>query len=659
MAQSETSVIVRAFNEEKYLPGLLEGLKSQSYRDFETIVVDSGSFDRTPEIAESAGARLVRIESRDFTFGYSLNTGIERSRGRYLAIVSAHTKPADRFWLEKLVAPLQSDRVAMVYGRQVGWSTSKFAEVQDFRRTFGARPQTMRVSHVFGNNANSAFRKDLWEQFPFDETLPGLEDVAWATYWLERGIDVLYQPEAAIHHIHEESWRQVWHRYYREAVAAHRIGIKGRKSIPAEVAREAAHLLSDLTVAVRQRSLYKHAREIVLFRAFKGLGTVRGLWDGGIVEDPRRREEVYFDKSCKAVVIRSAGNIGLENVEVPPTKPGDVLIKVAYVGICGTDLELANGTLGYYRSGMGEYPITPGHEFSGRVVRVGANVHGVREGDRVVGECILSCGHCDACQHGNPIGCAERREVGVLRKNGACGEYVAMPGHAVHRIPEDLDLLTAALCEPTAVVLKGLRRLRVTWTTEARHCLVLGGGPIGIIAARALQVDGHEVLVVEQSERRRDQIAQRVPQLRTVPKVDDFVTFDTYIEATGDPDVLDMVLRESRAGSNILLLGFPYAHRAFNFEEVVAFEKAIVGSVGSGPRDFEEALELLPRLELQGLTVARHPLGSFEAAWNDAKERRWLKVILEADPGLEEGEAVAAEGERDGAVNRVATTGGV
>ena len=79
---------------------------------------------------------------------------------------------------------------------------------------------------------------------------------------------------------------------------------------------------------------------------------------------------------------------------MPSLKPGEVLLRVSYVGVCGTDLEVLEGTLGYYRSGLAQYPIVPGHESSGTVVAVGPRVTGFNEGDRVVVECIQGCGEC-------------------------------------------------------------------------------------------------------------------------------------------------------------------------------------------------------------------------------------------------------------------------
>lgn len=317
MAEIETSIVIRAFNEERHLPNLLNAIQRQEYRDFEVIVVDSGSDDGTPEIALRQGARLVRIASRDFTFGYSLNIGIERSRGRLVAIVSAHTLPVNCCWLQQLIARLRDPSVAMVYGRQLGTSTSKFSECQDFEHTFGDERQGGAPFSFFANNANSAIRKDLWEQHPFDEVLPGLEDVAWAKHWRERHFQIVYEPRAAIFHIHNETWRQVRRRYYREAVSAKWIGIKSPHHIPRELLSEGKHLASDLAKAARQRRLTAKLDEIVRFRFHKMAGTVHGIWDGAAISDPRRRQEIFFGKCYETVANHGPGRAAPEEPALP------------------------------------------------------------------------------------------------------------------------------------------------------------------------------------------------------------------------------------------------------------------------------------------------------------------------------------------------------
>ena len=306
MSPPEISVIIRTFNEEKFLPGLLDALDRQSFRSFETIVVDSGSLDRTRDIAAGAADKMLRLESHDFTFGHSLNVGIREASGKYIALASAHTLPTNEHWLSNLINPLRIQNTAMVYGRQLGGKSSKFSEIRDMWRIFGPGRKVLKPPRFFANNANSAIRKDLWQEHPFDEGLLGLEDVEWAKYWMERGYQVVYEPEAALYHIHEENWRQVRRRYYREAVAAHWIGLKTVRHAVATPFIEIAHTVSDIGCILSpfnekpapKRNPLDLVREIILFRTNKSVGTIKGLLNGAVVKNPSARKDIFFDRTC-------------------------------------------------------------------------------------------------------------------------------------------------------------------------------------------------------------------------------------------------------------------------------------------------------------------------------------------------------------------------
>ena len=629
----ETSIIIRTFNEERYLPGLMEAIQKQRYRDFEVINVDSGSYDRTTEIIRQYDCKLLNISSQDFTFGYSLNVGIEAAAGQFVVIVSAHTKPINDQWLERLVEPLRQEPVAMVYGRQSGVASSKYGEVRDMERTFGPERRVLKPPLYIANNANSALLRALWEQHPFDESLPGQEDVEWAKFWMEKGYQVVYEPEAAIYHIHNETWQQLWRRYYREALADRYIGIKGRQNIPLEIVREGKYLLVDLVKGGVGNNIGQRSRDIVLFRVNKTLGTVQGLWDGAAIEDPRRRHELFFDSTGRAVVIHGPHSAAFQESVIPAVKPGDVVIKVAYVGVCATDLDIFDGTLGYYKSGQAKYPIIPGHEFSGKVVKVGPNITHLLPGDPVVAECIQSCGECTACQRENWTGCRQRKEVGVIGRNGAYAEYVVMRGQFVHKLGDDLGLKQACLCEPLAVVLKGVRSLEhILETGGAKRCAVVGAGPIGHLCALILASRGHHVTVFDRDPRRRSYLDENSPAISTSTDLESLSDFQVLIEATGDPEALELMLAKSSAGSALLLLGLPYAKREFTFESVVADDKTIIGSVGSTAKDFKEAIALLPRLDVRRFTEKTLPLGEFQAAWELCRSITHLKVLLEVEP---------------------------
>jgi 2-desacetyl-2-hydroxyethyl bacteriochlorophyllide A dehydrogenase len=626
----ETSIIIRAFNEERWLPEVFAALDKQRYRDFEVLLVDSGSVDHTREIAAGHSARIVRLRSEDFTFGHSLNIGIKEARGSFLAIVSAHAIPADENWLENLVAPLRRDDTAMVYGGQRGHELSKFSESRDFERMFPTQPrEEVDPERPFANNANSAIKRSLWEQHGFDEGLPGLEDIEWAKHWMEQGLKVRYQPSACIIHVHTESWPQVRRRYYREGMAARWVGIRILRHIPGEVWRELRWCAHDLWLAATSGRIGRLVRQILRFRWEKLAGTVGGIIDSRGISSPGRRTEMYFRTGFPAVVVHGPNRARIEERNVPSLKPGEVLVRVSYVGICGTDLEILDGTLGYYRTGMASYPIVPGHESSGTIVAVGPRVTDVSEGDRVVVECIQGCGECPECARDEAIRCRERREVGVIGQDGAYAAYLVSRARYVHRVPATVSLAQAALTEPLAVVIKGLRRLgAATHGDRPRRCAVVGAGTIGQLAARVLAQRGHTVTVID---RERHRLAMLEGIVSTSETMDDIERYEWIVEATGSQNVLDTLLKRSGTGATLLLLGLPYSDQSFSFESIVSFDRAIVGSVGSSGADFEQALRTLADIDTTHFLQSSFPLTEFEKAWGVFKGRSVLKVMLHAD----------------------------
>ena len=333
--------------------------------------------------------------------------------------------------------------------------------------------------------------------------------------------------------------------------------------------------------------------------------------------------------SYKAVVIHGPGRTTLERLPLPQAGPKDVLIEVAYVGICATDIEILKGELGYYKNGMGKYPITPGHEFSGTIARVGQQANGMAVGMPVVVECIQTCRQCDQCRDENWIGCKERKEVGVLGRDGAYAEYVLVPAEFVHLLSAETDLKTAALCEPAAVAIKGIRRLgRVLGPENRTRCAVVGAGPIGNLCAQILALKGHEVQAF-------DQITSRLAcfqgsTIKTASEMTGLEEFDVVVEATGSSQVLQSILEKTRPGCVLLLLGLPYGAQPFNFETVVAYDKMVIGSVGSAAVDFAEAIGMLPRLELAPFMQKTFPLEQYQDAWDAFRTRRFLKVMIAA-----------------------------
>lgn len=610
----ETSIIIRTYNEEKHIGNLLGALQRQTYRDYEIIIVDSGSTDRTLEITEKYPVQIIRIENCDFTFGYALNVGCQAALGKYLVFVSAHILPATETWLAHLVASFENSAIGMAYGRQKGGVGSKYSEQKDFWRLFSKKAVNSKVPLHYANNANSAIRKNLWEKERFDEYLFGLEDIDWARKITSKGFLIHYEPNAPVYHLHNETWPQVFNRYRREAIAAVRIGLPHPPQARFDVGWLLVRIFADI-FGSSQLSLSR-IKEILRFRYYQWKGSRVGWAQGAHLDLKRDKNSVFKPIENKAVLIKGPLHANYVDLLLPEMKPSDILIQVEYVGVCRTDIEVYEGTLGYYRDGIAHYPIVPGHEFSGTIIRVGSNnryQERFKVGERVVGECILSRDPSD------------RKEVGVINYNGAYSTYILISGRAVHQIPADVDLKKASLAEPLAVALRAIRRVQHRLSAQSKIA-VIGAGAIGYLCAEVLIQEGYEVTVFDKNPERIAYVKEKAYEVsRSLERLEQF---DVLFEVTGSKEVLEQVIKQSRSDSTIMLLGFPYGDIQYNFEDLVGQEKFLAGSVGGDAEDFEKALKLLPKIEMLPHMSAVLPLADFKQAWELHRSATYLKIFL-------------------------------
>ncbi len=286
------SIVIRAYNESKHLGRLLEGIRRQTIQDVEIVLVDSGSSDATLPIAESFGAHIVRIPAGEFTFGRSLNLGIQAARHDLIVIASAHVYPVYPDWLESLLRPLEDGQVALSYGKQRAPAGAKFSEQQIYYQWYPEASQPRQES-AFCNNANAAIRKQVWEQHPYDETLTGLEDLAWATWARQQGYAIAYVAEAEIMHVHNETPRAVFNRYRREAMAFKRIHPEAHFNLYDFVRLTVNNIWSDIVHAGRAHVLWKNWISILWFRIMQFHGTRTGYRQSGLIT-PQLRETFYY-----------------------------------------------------------------------------------------------------------------------------------------------------------------------------------------------------------------------------------------------------------------------------------------------------------------------------------------------------------------------------
>ncbi len=270
------SVIIRSFNEQKHIGKLLEGIKKQTiYNQVEVILVDSGSTDDTVKIAREAGATIVNIKPEEFSFGRALNMGCRAAKGKFLLFASAHVYPLYTDWLAKMLQPFKNERVALVYGRQVGNEITRYSEEQLFKKWFPAR-SNYDQKIPFCNNANAVVRKELWEQQPYDEDLTGLEDLDWASKIMREGYAIAYEATATIVHVHEETPSRIKNRYRREAIALKSIYPEEKFNFWNFVKLSVGNIWADSIHALHEGKFSKEFRFIVVFRTLQFWGTYRG-----------------------------------------------------------------------------------------------------------------------------------------------------------------------------------------------------------------------------------------------------------------------------------------------------------------------------------------------------------------------------------------------
>lgn len=290
----DASIVIRTYNEAKWLPEALQGVAAQHTDGLavETVVVDSGSTDATREIATEHGCQIVEIKKSEFTFGRSLNVGCDSAKGRNLVFISGHCIPDSPRWLVNLIRPLDEDKCAYVYGRQYGRpGITKFSEEMLFGKYY---PELSDIPQdgFFCNNANSALPKAIWKEIPFDEEVTGLEDMVLAKALVERGLKIGYVAEAPVIHLHEESWSKVKTRYEREAIALQGIMPEVHVTFGDFMRYTAAGIFHDWSEALSRKEFWKRASEVAMFRTMQYWGTYKGNNDHRRMS--RERKERYF-----------------------------------------------------------------------------------------------------------------------------------------------------------------------------------------------------------------------------------------------------------------------------------------------------------------------------------------------------------------------------
>ncbi len=307
----------------------------------------------------------------------------------------------------------------------------------------------------------------------------------------------------------------------------------------------------------------------------------------------------------KALQITQPNQVEIIQLPKPVPGVGEVLIRVMASGICGTDIHILRGEY------LGGYPVIPGHEFTGVIEALGAQVTRFQPGERVAVEPNIACDNCANCLNNRHNFCMNWQAVGVTRPGGMA-QYVLAPEKAVFVIG-DLPFEQGAFVEPLSCVLHGMERARLRM---GERIAILGAGPIGLLLLQAARLQGAAHITCVERQAARLEMAHALGANAVLDSMDDLQAdaCDAVIDATGSPAVMAQSLHFVRPGGTVLWFGVPPAGRKVEIEPFILFRKGLtVLSSFTSLRNSYQAVALLRSglVDVSRLVSHRLPLEEF------------------------------------------------
>lgn len=292
----------------------------------------------------------------------------------------------------------------------------------------------------------------------------------------------------------------------------------------------------------------------------------------------------------RAFVITGPGIGAVADVPEPVAEPGQVVVEVDRVGVCGTDMEFYRGDMAYLVSGDAAFPMRIGHEWSGRVIEVGADRDASWMGRRVTGDTMLGCRGCSRCLDGRQHLCEERYEIGIRHGwPGALAERLTVPTSALVALPDAVDSVLGALVEPGGNALRSVRGANLR---PGDGMLVIGAGAIGLLVAQIARAKGAEVHIVGRSERSLD-FARSVgfTHTTTLDGLDRTRAFRAVVDASNSKDSPALAVDLVEPGGRVVLVGISGEPSLIDSRDLALHDVTAVG-VLSASGGLEETVDL-------------------------------------------------------------------
>ena len=302
----------------------------------------------------------------------------------------------------------------------------------------------------------------------------------------------------------------------------------------------------------------------------------------------------------KVVLYQDYGKLVMADLPIPQIKEDEVLIQVKACGICGSELETFRE-----KSVRRTPPLVMGHEFSGVVAGIGSKVDKFNTGDRVVSNSVISCSQCIYCRKQQTHLC-ESRQVFGMHRPGAFAEYVAVPEKCLLRIPGNISFSEACLAEPLA---NGIHMLHLTKHLPLKRVMIIGAGPIGLLAQIVFQQLGKAEVIVCDINNRRLEVALQLGAKsvhKDVNSIDKLMIeeitggegFDIVIDAVGLAVTQEKAISIVRSGGAVVLIGLHENATVFHSYDIILPEKQVLGTYAASQQDIQEALDLMQKKKI-------------------------------------------------------------
>ena len=283
----------------------------------------------------------------------------------------------------------------------------------------------------------------------------------------------------------------------------------------------------------------------------------------------------------RAFVLTGPGKGGVQDVPAPVAAPGEVVVDVERVGICGTDVEFWTGEMAYLHQGHAAFPMRLGHEWAGTVSAVGDGVDPGWRGRRVTGDTMLGCGACRRCRRGHQHVCADRQEVGIRGgRPGALAEQLAVPASSLHALPDQVDPQLGALVEPGG---NALRAAQAAAVGPGDRVLVFGPGTIGLLVALFARAAGAEVHLLGlpggSLEFARSLAFSQVWTADQLPAL----PFDAVVDAATSPDLPARALELVEPAGRVVCIGLAGSPSLVDTRVLALQDVTAVGVLSASP----------------------------------------------------------------------------